>query len=159
MFAVFADRIEAAQRLAAALDHYRGKNPLVLAIPRGAVQMGRVVADELGGELDVVLVRKLRAPSSPEFAVGAIDAAPRLEMDLQMPGLRPDRKQRVWLESKEDIKKRTEGKSPDDADALALTFAAPVVAVKRGRKAPKPHGQFAKAITYAIPSGGAVSLV
>ena len=73
MFAVFADRIEAAQRLAAALDHYRGKNPLVLAIPRGAVQMGRVVADELGGELDVVLVRKLRAPSSPEFAVGSVD--------------------------------------------------------------------------------------
>lgn len=59
---------------------------------------------------------------------GAIDTSPRLEMDLQMPGLRPDRKQRVWLESKEDIKKRTEGKSPDDADALALTFAQIVVA-------------------------------
>jgi len=73
MFAGFADRIEAAKRLAAALDHYRGKNPLVLAIPRGAVQMGRVVADELGGELDVVLVRKLRSPFSPEFAVGSVD--------------------------------------------------------------------------------------
>ncbi|MEK7877127.1 MAG: phosphoribosyltransferase family protein [Pseudomonadota bacterium] len=54
-------------------DRYRGKNPLVLAIPRGAVQMGRVVADELGGELDVVLVRKLRSPASAEFAVGSID--------------------------------------------------------------------------------------
>lgn len=73
MFAVFTDRIEAARRLAAALDRYRGKNPLVLAIPRGAVQMGRVVADELGGELDVVLVRKLRSPASAEFAVGSID--------------------------------------------------------------------------------------
>jgi len=73
MFTVFADRIEAAKRLAAALARYRGKNPLVLAIPRGAVQMGRVLADELEGELDVVLVRKLRAPASPEFAVGAID--------------------------------------------------------------------------------------
>jgi putative phosphoribosyl transferase len=73
MITIFPDRIEAARRLAAALHHYRGQNPLVLAIPRGAVQMGRVVADELEGELDVVLVRKLRAPSSPEFAVGAID--------------------------------------------------------------------------------------
>jgi putative phosphoribosyl transferase len=73
MITVFADRIEAARRLAAVLHHYRGQNPLVLAIPRGAVQMGRVIADELEGELDVVLVRKLRAPSSPEFAVGAID--------------------------------------------------------------------------------------
>lgn len=73
MFTAFADRIEAARRLAAALAGYRGKNPLLLAIPRGAVQMGRVIADELDGELDVVLVRKLRAPFSPEFAVGAID--------------------------------------------------------------------------------------
>jgi putative phosphoribosyl transferase len=70
---VFDSRIDAAQRLAAALAHYRGRNPLVLAIPRGAVEMGRVIADKLGGELDVVLVRKLGAPYSAEFAVGAID--------------------------------------------------------------------------------------
>ena len=70
---MFDSRIDAAQRLAAALAHYRGRNPLVLAIPRGAVEMGRVIADKLGGELDVVLVRKLGAPYSAEFAVGAID--------------------------------------------------------------------------------------
>jgi len=70
---IFRDRIEAAERLAEALAAYRGKNPLVLAIPRGAVPMGQVIAQRLGGELDVVLVRKLRAPFSPEFAVGAID--------------------------------------------------------------------------------------
>jgi len=69
----FDSRADAAERLAEALSHYRGKHPLVLAIPRGAVSMGRVLADRLGGELDVVLVRKLRAPSSPEFAVGSID--------------------------------------------------------------------------------------
>ena len=70
---MFVDRIDAAQRLAAALAPYRGQNPLVLAIPRGAVPMGKIIAAALGGELDVVLVRKLRAPYSPEFAVGAID--------------------------------------------------------------------------------------
>ena len=70
----FRDRIDAAQRLAAALDAaYRGRRPLVLAIPRGAVPMGRVIADALGGDLDVALVRKLRAPGQPEFAVGAVD--------------------------------------------------------------------------------------
>lgn len=69
----FDSRIDAAQRLAKALAGYRGRNPLVLAIPRGAVGMGKVLADELGGELDIVLVRKLRSPFSPEFAVGAID--------------------------------------------------------------------------------------
>ncbi len=70
---MFRNRIDAAERLAAALAHYQGQNPLVLAIPRGAVEMGRVLADRLGGELDVVLVRKLRSPFSPEFAVGAMD--------------------------------------------------------------------------------------
>ena len=70
---IFADRIEAAKRLAGALKKYHGNNPLVLAIPRGAVQMGRVIADELGGDLDVVLVRKLSSPYSAELAVGAVD--------------------------------------------------------------------------------------
>jgi len=69
----FASRTDAALQLAGALAAYRGRNPLVLAIPRGAVAMGQLLADELGGELDVVLVRKLRAPDSPEFAVGAVD--------------------------------------------------------------------------------------
>ncbi|MCW5582078.1 MAG: phosphoribosyltransferase [Luteimonas sp.] len=72
---VFEDRTDAARQLVAALARYRGKNPLVLAIPRGAVPMGRVIADALGGELDVVLVRKLGAPGNPEFAVGAVDEA------------------------------------------------------------------------------------
>ncbi len=69
----FENRLQAAGRLAEALARYRGKNPLVLAIPRGAVPMGRLIADRLGGELDVVLVRKLGAPGNPEFAVGAVD--------------------------------------------------------------------------------------
>lgn len=71
----FQDRIDAARQLAQALGKFRGKNPLVLAIPRGAVPMGRLVAKELEGELDVVLVRKLGAPGNPEFAVGAVDEA------------------------------------------------------------------------------------
>ena len=56
--------------------------------------------------------------------------------DLQLPGLRNDSLQRIWLESKDDIKKRTkgsaaqdQGKSPDDGDALALTFAQSVAPV------------------------------
>ena len=70
---LFRDRVHAADELARALAAYRGRHPLVLAIPRGAVPMGRIIADQLEGELDVVLVRKLGAPSNPEFAVGAID--------------------------------------------------------------------------------------
>jgi predicted phosphoribosyltransferase len=69
----FRDRDDAARQLAAQLAGYKGKNPLVLAIPRGAVPMARVIADALHGEVDVVLVRKLGAPGNPEFAVGSVD--------------------------------------------------------------------------------------
>jgi hypothetical protein len=70
---LFESRLDAARRLAAALGAYQGRNPLVLAIPRGAVAMGAEIARLLAGELDVVLVKKLHAPGSPEFAVGAVD--------------------------------------------------------------------------------------
>lgn len=64
---------------------------------------------------------------------GAIDKDPQLEADLLGPGTRPDLRQRVWLESKEEMKKRSLD-SPDDGDALALSFAAPVaVPKKKGR--------------------------
>lgn len=61
------------------------------------------------------------------LATGAIDKDAGLEADLTGPGIVPDGKQRVKLEPKEAMKKRGLD-SPDDADALALTFAAPVLA-------------------------------
>ncbi len=70
---IFSDRKDAAHRLVKELEQYRGQNPLVLAIPRGAVPMAKIIADELGGDVDVVLVRKLRAPGNPEFAIGSVD--------------------------------------------------------------------------------------
>ncbi|PTR14794.1 putative phosphoribosyltransferase [Nitrosospira sp. Nsp2] len=70
---IFSNRVTAAKQLAAALSEYRGKHPLVLAIPRGAVPMAKIIAAELSGEMDVVLVRKLRAPGNPEFAIGSVD--------------------------------------------------------------------------------------
>lgn len=69
----FQNRAEAAQLLAEELKHYRGRNPLILAIPRGAVPMAKNIAAALQGEMDVVLVRKLRAPGNPEFAIGSVD--------------------------------------------------------------------------------------
>lgn len=70
---MFQDREDAAMQLASRLDAYRGKNPLVLAIPRGAVPMGKTLARLLEGDFDVVLVRKLRAPYEAEVAIGSVD--------------------------------------------------------------------------------------
>ncbi|MEX0676082.1 MAG: phosphoribosyltransferase family protein [Pirellulales bacterium] len=69
---MFRDREDAAYQLAATLRDYEFKNPLVLAIPRGGIVTGAVLAREIGAELDVVLSRKLRAPDQPELAIGAI---------------------------------------------------------------------------------------
>jgi putative phosphoribosyl transferase len=71
----FRNREHAARLLAERLAPYRGCTPLVLAIPRGAVPMGRILADALGGELDVVLVHKLGAPDNPQLAIGSVDEA------------------------------------------------------------------------------------
>ncbi len=70
---MFQDRLDAARQLVRALDAYRDRHPLVLAIPRGAVPMAKVIAQELGGDFDVVLVRKLRSPHALEVAVGSVD--------------------------------------------------------------------------------------
>jgi putative phosphoribosyl transferase len=71
---LFENREHAARLLAERLSaYYKNKNPLVLAIPRGAIGMAEIIADVLGGELDVVLVHKLGAPGQPELAIGAID--------------------------------------------------------------------------------------
>jgi hypothetical protein len=69
------------------------------------------------------------------LAGGAIDKDHELAADLQKPILVSDRLQRVKLESKEDMKKRlakmgVDSSSPDDGDALALTFAFPVTKKK-----------------------------
>jgi putative phosphoribosyl transferase len=70
---MFYDRYEAAERLAEKLKNYKGQHPLVLAIPRGAVPMAKLIAEKLEGSYDVVLVRKLRAPFQPELAIGSVD--------------------------------------------------------------------------------------
>ena len=69
---MFRDREDAAYQLAKRFKGRKLHDPLVLAIPRGGVVTGAVLARELGADLDVVLSRKLRAPGQPELAVGAV---------------------------------------------------------------------------------------
>jgi predicted phosphoribosyltransferase len=78
---MFRDREDAAHQLAQRLKGRELHDPLVLAIPRGGVVTGAVLAQELGAELDVVLSRKLRAPMQPELAVGAISEDGRVYLN------------------------------------------------------------------------------
>ena len=49
---MFKDRDDAAHQLADRLKGYRDQHPLVLAIPRGAVPIGKIVARQIGGDFE-----------------------------------------------------------------------------------------------------------
>ncbi len=70
----FQDRIDAGRVLAGRLAPYRGKDVLVLGIPRGGMLVAAEVSRRLEGELDVLVARKLGAPGQPELAIGAVTA-------------------------------------------------------------------------------------
>lgn len=69
---MFDDRAEAGRRVAERLDHLRGRDVVVLGLPRGGVAVAFEVAAALGAALDVIVVRKLGVPFRPELAMGAI---------------------------------------------------------------------------------------
>lgn len=69
---LFANRVEAGQRLAERLEHLRGQDLVVLGLPRGGVPVAFEVATALGAPLDVIVVRKLGVPYQPELGMGAI---------------------------------------------------------------------------------------
>lgn len=69
---MYANRQEAGQKLAKALEHYKGQDVVVLALPRGGIVLGSEIAQALQAPLDVVLVRKISHPISPEYAIGAV---------------------------------------------------------------------------------------
>jgi len=69
---MFKDRTEAGVQLAEALAGKVGPNPLILAIPRGGVQVAYEVWARLGGELDITQPRKIGSPFNPELAIGAV---------------------------------------------------------------------------------------
>jgi predicted phosphoribosyltransferase len=80
---LFQDRIDAAKQLAKNLRWLKeeaqkekaddeNNSVIVLAIPRGGMIIGDIIASELGVKLDVVISRKIGAPLNPELAIGAV---------------------------------------------------------------------------------------
>ncbi len=68
----FSNRVDAGKHLAAALSDFKGKNAVVLAIPRGGVVVGFEIAKALDLPLDVIIPHKIGAPDNPELAIGAM---------------------------------------------------------------------------------------
>ncbi|MFO8148228.1 MAG: phosphoribosyltransferase [Bacteroidota bacterium] len=69
---MFRDRIEAGNLLAEKLLDYKNKDVVVLAIPRGGLPLGSIVARALNAPLNVALSKKIGYPGNKEFAIGAV---------------------------------------------------------------------------------------
>ncbi len=70
---MFINRIDAAQQLVKLMHHLKNiPNTIVLAIPRGGLAIGSVVAQALEAPLDIILAKKIGAPYNKELAIGAV---------------------------------------------------------------------------------------
>ena len=75
---IFKNRYDASKRLIPFLRKYSKENGVVLAIPRGAVPMGYLIATKLSFPLDIILTKKIGHPTNPELAVGSVSLENRI---------------------------------------------------------------------------------
>ncbi len=70
---MFEDRIDAGKQLAQKLAAYKDKKVLmILAVPRGGLPLGAILAKALNAPLDVALSKKIGHPYNKEYAIGAV---------------------------------------------------------------------------------------
>lgn len=69
---MFKNRHEAGKLLAQKLEHLRGESLVIVAIPRGGLPVGAIIASTLAAPLDVALIKKIGHPYNREFAIGAV---------------------------------------------------------------------------------------
>jgi predicted phosphoribosyltransferase len=106
---MFIDRKDAGQKLARALEKYKGKNVMVLAIPRGGVEVAYEVAKYLNADLDLLISRKLPYPDNPEAGFGAIaEDGSTFIFDEVYRWLTEDEIREIETEQIEEIKRRIE---------------------------------------------------
>lgn len=134
---IFADRAEAGRRLAEALDHLDGEDVAVLGIPRGGVEAAAEVAGRKGWPLDVVIPRKVGAPSNPELGLGAIAPGVRVldKRMLDALGVSEEYLDREIRKQEEEIRRRTES-------------------YRRGKPALQLEGKTAVIVDDGIATGG-----
>jgi putative phosphoribosyl transferase len=94
----FENRNEAGHLLAQKIKPFISSKPYVFALPRGGVPVAVPIAQALGTEVDLLLVKKIPAPKNPEVAIGALaEEGPPLWQDDRFPGLHISDKDRKRL--------------------------------------------------------------
>lgn len=69
---IFKDRYHAGKELARQLLWLKDEHVIVLAIPRGGVQVAAPIAEQLNAFINLIIPRKIGVPQNPEMAVGAV---------------------------------------------------------------------------------------
>ena len=164
---IFENRYDAGRQLAARLTEYNGQSVLVLAIPNGGIPLASEIATALGAELDVVIVRKLPMPLSPESGFGALaddgsmilnddlvkrERITQGQLDEQVAMVTGQVRQRTLLYRKDRQLSPMRGKVViivDDGLASGYTMLAAVESVRRRR---------ASEIIVAVPAASSVAL-
>jgi len=140
------NRYEAGLLLAKKLEKYKATNTVVIALPRGGVVIGRVIADKLLLPLDIVVTRKIGHPLNPEYAIGAVDDSGTvifneveivsvdkswLEKEIQKQQNEAKRRVKIYRKGK---KLKLQGKDiiiVDDGIATVFTMQLAVKAMKK----------------------------
>lgn len=149
---MFRNREEAGRLLADRLSFYRDDpSGLVLALPRGGVVVGAVIARSLRLPLDVIIVRKLGAPGCPEYALGAVSETGSVfmneaalaefhlsgrELDALIASQRSEIARQQALYRKGRPLPSLDGRAVilvDDGIATGATFSAAAAAIKSAR--------------------------
>lgn len=162
---MFKDRFEAGRLLAKALEAYRGTDAIVLAIPRGALQIGQVLHEELGLPLDIIVTKKIPHPMSEEFAIGAVGPEGEYFVDIQaardVSPLYIDAQRKKLASLVEEKYERYRGRRPkpklrgktviivDDGIATGSTMLAAIHVIKKQKPAK---------IVVAVPVGPSAAI-
>ena len=161
MLMIFTNRFDAAKELAKKLQKYKNnKNAIILAIPRGGVQTGYILAKELNLKLDIVLTKKIGYPGNAEYAIGSVSLKSKFinekHKDISHDYIESEVK-RIRKILKERYKKYLGDKKPtslknkiviitDDGVATGSTILAAIELIKREEP---------KKIIVAVPVGPA----
>ncbi len=158
---MFKDRTEAGKRLAAALADYQGEDIIVLAIPRGGVEVGYPVAKALEADFSLVLVRQLPLPDNPEAGFGALAEDGSWIVDQQVAYRLPaEAIERVVEFQRQEIERRLQGLRkgrplPDLAGETVILVDDGITAAATMQVAIKLcRGQGAGRIVVAVPVAG-----
>ncbi len=106
---MFKDRKDAGKQLAQALESYQDENVLVLAIPRGGVELGYEVAKALNADFSLIVVRKLPYPDNPEAGFGAVaEDGSTFTFDQSVHTLPDETVERIVQQQREEVERRIE---------------------------------------------------